>query len=87
MKYQVLFSLKKKTMQKYSKLSSAAFVIGALRVKSLPHSRREAIKEIGILIPLKVYPVTLISPLSFTGNLSECTPLQQIYCVHEAYRK
>ena len=85
MKYQVLFSLR--TLHNYSKLSSAAVVIGALRVKSLPHSRREAIKEMGSLIPLKVYPVTLKSPLSFTGNLSECTPLQQIYCVHEAYRK
>ena len=31
MKYQVLFSLK--TMKKYSKISSAAVVIGAIRVK------------------------------------------------------
>ena len=31
MKYQVLFSLK--TMKKYSRLSSAAVVIGVLRVK------------------------------------------------------
>ena len=36
MKYQALFYQKKKTMKKYSRMSSAAVVIDILRVKSNP---------------------------------------------------
>ena len=34
MKYQVLFSLKKKKMKKYLRMSSAAVVMGTLRVNT-----------------------------------------------------
>ena len=62
MKNQALFSLKDKSKTLICRLLQ--FLIGALRVKSLATSRREAKIKLKELPPLNMYPFTLIIPLT-----------------------